>query len=120
MKARVFPHILEAQSWNREVSAHVCHGADSLYLYAMLELSETDAVDKPTYAAAKGVQRYAYDEEGNEVETAEYLALGNTLVLPKVAVVVGDAFNTTDEEGNIVEPEWLEDITDLLPNSEGV
>ena len=115
MKAIVYTHQTPAlERSNQEALDRGCTGTTA-YWFPVRKLTETSEISKEEYASMQGISQTVTDGDGNEVENPEYTKLAKTHTVNKYAVVVGDALDTVDEEGNRVVPDEVEDVSDRLP-----
>jgi hypothetical protein len=114
-KGIIFNNKIEAEAYNHEIAVSKnCSGETQLW-YSMQELTTKTEMSKDEYALAFGIPQTILNEENEEVSNDEYTALPDTIEVSKYAVVVGDDLDETDEEGNIVVPNEVVDIINLIP-----
>jgi hypothetical protein len=115
MKGIIFNNKIEAEAWNHEEANKRNCQSGTPFWYSMQELTTKTEMSKDEYALAFGIPQTILNEENEEVANDEYTALAETIEVSKYAVVVGDDLDETDEEGNIVVPNEVVDITNLIP-----
>ena len=98
MKGIIFNTEIEAKAWDWH--HNTLKGSVTKYKYARKLLEDTTTLTKAQYASLLGIPSTITDEEGNETPNPKYTALSG-ITLNKCALIVNDALNQYDEEGNV-------------------
>ena len=116
MKAIIFDSEEHAKQWDWDNNSLT--GSISKYRYSRQKLADTTTLTKAQYAELFDIPAtiQAVDTEGNVVDADNqaYLDLENSYTLNKYALMVGDDFAVSDEEGNLTYENGEVEITDAM------
>lgn len=117
VKAIIFETKWHAEAWNRDNSG--LSGNISMYRWRMQpHPTQTSTITKVQYAAFNNIPaQITLEEGGTPVTNPDYTALQANYTVPKWIVIVGNDLDTQDEEGNVIVPENVSEIT--LPEGGG-
>lgn len=107
MRGMIFDTEQHAKNW--DWGNNTLSGSISRYLYARKPLEQTTTLTKAEYAELMGVP----DTIEGEVNPA-YEALEDRYTLRKYALIVGNALDTEDDEGNVIPHPDVVDVSEML------
>ena len=99
MNGIIFDTEIEAKAF--DFGHNTLKGSISKYRYNCKPLTTTTTLTKAEYAELLGIPATYEDEQGNIVDNPQYTELTVPDLLRKHALIVGDDFNVTDEDGNV-------------------
>src|SRR6056297_958298 len=116
MKGLIFDTEQQAMNWDWEHNSLT--GNKSKYRYSRQKLADTTTLTKAEYAELFNIPEttQTVDTEGEVVEADNqaYLDLEDSYTLNKYALMVGDAFVETDDDGNKTYVNGEVEITDAM------
>lgn len=110
MRALIFDTEQQAKDWDEVNNSFT--GSITKYKYSRKALNDTTVLTKAEYAALMGIPETITDDSDNQVSNPAYTSLDSSYTLNKCALIVGDDFDTYDEDGNLVEAYDTVDITE--------